>query len=244
MSLAIGPDNRVTRYNACNVNGYRFHTIDREKDRKTQNSGVVVKGEHDRKTIQFYGVVTDIIEVEYLFGPNKVLVFKCDWWNVGSSQGIVVDKEWNTTSINHTRTWYLDQPFVLASQAEQVFYLKDMKLGGRWHIVEKVTPRGSYDVPEVNNNNDLEDDEAYQDNEFEYPVIVTESDEVPILNRGNTDFERRIEAGLVLDEAASRRERYQDDDMIVADYEIEQLSSSDDEQDEQILATDDDLDSN
>lgn len=44
LSLARGPDKRVFRYKGCNINGLRFHSKDREMERKTQNSGVVVQG--------------------------------------------------------------------------------------------------------------------------------------------------------------------------------------------------------
>ncbi|KAG8364710.1 hypothetical protein BUALT_Bualt18G0026900 [Buddleja alternifolia] len=68
VSLANGPDTRVKYYNGCNVNGFRFHTKDREINKKTQNSGVVVDGEHNQKIIEFYGIITDIIEMG---GPGR-----------------------------------------------------------------------------------------------------------------------------------------------------------------------------
>ncbi|KAG8371561.1 hypothetical protein BUALT_Bualt13G0100800 [Buddleja alternifolia] len=68
VSLANGPDTRVKYYNGCNVNGFRFHTKDHESNKKTQNSGEVVDGEHNQKIIEFYGVITDIIEMG---GPGR-----------------------------------------------------------------------------------------------------------------------------------------------------------------------------
>ncbi|PKA65505.1 hypothetical protein AXF42_Ash005839 [Apostasia shenzhenica] len=62
----MGPDNRIRRYDSCMVNGYRFHTIAHEKGRRTQNNGVVVKGDLGNSIIDIYGVVNDIIEVDYL----------------------------------------------------------------------------------------------------------------------------------------------------------------------------------
>jgi hypothetical protein len=35
-SLACGPDFRVRKYSSCIVNGARFNTIDRDKNKKTQ----------------------------------------------------------------------------------------------------------------------------------------------------------------------------------------------------------------
>ncbi|KAL0337733.1 UNVERIFIED_CONTAM: hypothetical protein Scaly_2048400 [Sesamum calycinum] len=159
ISLANGPDTRVKHYTGCNVNGFRFHTKDRENNKKTQNSGVVVEGEHNKKIIDFYGVVKDIIEVDYLQGAKRVLIFKCDWWNLNDRSGIQMDRNSNITSVNVSKTWYDDQPFVLAYQVRQAFYLQDLKLGKNWHIVEKTQPRGTYEIPNQKHiePNDLED---------------------------------------------------------------------------------------
>lgn len=51
---------RVTHYEACVVNGLRFHTKQREKGKKTQNSGVVVKVEEESRFQNYYGLLTDI----------------------------------------------------------------------------------------------------------------------------------------------------------------------------------------
>jgi hypothetical protein len=40
-SLACDPDFRVRKYSSCIVNGVRFNTVDRDKHRKTQNSGIM-----------------------------------------------------------------------------------------------------------------------------------------------------------------------------------------------------------
>ena len=39
--LTCGPDFRVRKYSSCIVNGVSFNTVDRDKNKKTQNSGVV-----------------------------------------------------------------------------------------------------------------------------------------------------------------------------------------------------------
>ena len=64
-ALACGPDNRVKTYSACVVDGVRFVTAGREKDRKTQNSGVMTTCNHDKVERDFYGVLTDIMELSY-----------------------------------------------------------------------------------------------------------------------------------------------------------------------------------
>ncbi|XP_028082248.1 uncharacterized protein LOC114283584 [Camellia sinensis] len=55
-SLANGPSAIVNTYSRCISNGVRFHTIDRDNCRKTQNSGLVVEGEHEAQVEQVFYV--------------------------------------------------------------------------------------------------------------------------------------------------------------------------------------------
>ena len=134
IDLVKGPQKTISRMSGCTINGHRFHTKVRERRRKSQNSGVLVQGDHQGEIIDFYGVLIDIIELYYI-GRNRVLIFKCDWWDVGNKRRINVD-EFGFVSVNVNKTWYKDQPIVLASQAQQVFYVNDLKLGKDWRVVE------------------------------------------------------------------------------------------------------------
>lgn len=40
-SLALSPDARVVVHHMCNVNGARFRSVEREKNMRTQNSGIM-----------------------------------------------------------------------------------------------------------------------------------------------------------------------------------------------------------
>lgn len=142
--LARGPDPRARRYNGCIVNGVRFHTVSREKNLKTQNSGVMVEGNHDNDSIDFFGVINDIIELEYI-SNNRVVLFKCDWYDLDKRKKGMI-KEGRLTSIKTTRFWYKDDPYVLALQAQQVFYLLDLKFGAEWRVVQKFKHRHLYDL--------------------------------------------------------------------------------------------------
>ncbi|XP_055961007.1 uncharacterized protein LOC126672505 [Mercurialis annua] len=144
-ALGLGPDIRIARYSGIIVNGVRFHTVERDNFRRTQNNGVSVTGEHKSKEIEFYGVLTDIIDLQYVNG-NHVFLFKCDWWDVGDKNGIKTDG--NLVSVNVSRKWYTGDSFVLSSQVQQVFYVSDMKNGGHWKIVQKSFHRNIFDVPE------------------------------------------------------------------------------------------------
>ena len=71
----------------------------------------------------YYGVLIDIIELRYM-GGNKIVMFKCEWWDVNTpGKGIMVD-EYGRTHVNVTCKLKSNEPFVLACQVEQVFYIK------------------------------------------------------------------------------------------------------------------------
>jgi len=53
------------------------------------------------------------------------------------------------TIVNTSRKWYESDLFILATQAVQVFYLNDPKLGDSWKVVQKFTNRNIYDVPAI-----------------------------------------------------------------------------------------------
>jgi hypothetical protein len=95
------------------VNGVRFHTKECAQNRTTQNSGVVVRGEHNNSIIEFYGEPRNIFELHYP-GINLVFLFECDWWDTGSTRGIKMENGF--TIVNTSRKWYESDPFILATQ--------------------------------------------------------------------------------------------------------------------------------
>ncbi|CAL1382067.1 unnamed protein product [Linum trigynum] len=83
------------------------------------------------------------------------------------------------------RKWGAEDPYVLASQANQVFYIADIKNGGAWHIVHKVCPRSLYDVPEKEaaiHGDPLSENQPYQQDVDLSDFHVSES-ELPDLSR-------------------------------------------------------------
>lgn len=150
--LAAGPSKWVRRYSRYIINGFRFHTKKIERRRKTQNSGVFVDAStnsyasiKDKNPVYanmiFYGVLTDIIELSYA-NDMKYVLFKCDWvdYNNGCKQD-----EYNFTLVNFKHLLYkqnrdTDEPFILASQAMQAWYVPDPHETD-WHVAIKMTPR-------------------------------------------------------------------------------------------------------
>lgn len=196
-ALACGPNVRARKYNCCIVNGVRFHTKERDARRKSQNSGVLVKGDHDDNSTDFFGVLKSIVELEYI-KDNRSVLFECEWFETDKRKKACIQQDEFFLSINITKTWYKDDPYVLANQASQVFYLNDTKLGKNWRVVQEFKHRHLYD-PSMENE-DLENDsvigtDAYQDQVSSRHPGSTEINEVGQLNREDIEPEN-IDVGV------------------------------------------------
>ena len=77
----------------------------------------------------FYGVVTEIWDLDY--NIFNILVFKCDW--VDSRNRVKVD-EFGFTLVDLSKIGHKLDHFVLETQVQQVFYVKD-QVDPRWSIV-------------------------------------------------------------------------------------------------------------
>ncbi|XP_019261156.1 PREDICTED: uncharacterized protein LOC109239086 [Nicotiana attenuata] len=67
--------------------------------------------------VTYCGAIQDIIEIDY-WGCFSVVLFRCDWfYNEIDGYGL--------TLVNFNRLCNTDDPFVLASQVHQVFYVED-----------------------------------------------------------------------------------------------------------------------
>ncbi|KAI3755132.1 hypothetical protein L1987_54927 [Smallanthus sonchifolius] len=166
-ALAHGPL-YASSYTAYIVNGVRFVVQNRDSRRATQNSGVVTIGEDDTP---FYGQLEEIIELNYIDGYSVVL-FRCKWFD---TRGKRLIKQNNTTIIDIGRYWYVgkewydDVQYILATQAKQVFYLRDpSRTTGQWRVVEDVHHRKLWDHPIVVNEIDILHDTQSND----YTLVV------------------------------------------------------------------------
>ena len=123
---------------ACVVEGVWYHTTDREKNNKAQNSGVMVEGTNDSEVnddgeeeiIDFYGQLKEIIKLQYnsTHGVNRsVVLFRCDWFDLDAKKTGLKD-DGHFKSINIGKCWYKNDPFILATQSTKVFYLQDKSM--------------------------------------------------------------------------------------------------------------------
>ena len=116
-SLACWPNRRVQWYTACIINGVRYHTMGREAHRKTQNSTIKTVGTHNDDTIDFYGTIIDIIELNYTKnnkGDRSIILLRCEWYNLEGRTYQMKDDGY-FKSINIEGRWYKNDPFILAT---------------------------------------------------------------------------------------------------------------------------------
>ncbi|CAI9276919.1 unnamed protein product [Lactuca saligna] len=181
--LARGPLRHVRSYKGYFVNGYKFHTEKYGDGRVTHNSGVCVRGTcYNETECDYYGLLDEVLEVEYQgIGHCIVVLFKCVWFN--PTEGVRVDRKHNLVDIKYKSRLRNEDSFILASQAEQVYYapypvMKDLK---DWWAVVKTKPRGVYDLRQcVIEEDDDEDEEGqfFQESEAILPSTSSDANEV------------------------------------------------------------------
>lgn len=181
--LSKGLNKRVTCYKGYNVNGFRF-TVHREDNfKQSQNSGVMIKGttyddndtdnENDNEN-DYFGVLVDIIEMDFLGDGNRFVMFKCDWYDI--YKGMKVDPQFHTIQINKRLRLKTYEPFVFAFQAEQVFYVPNVSGKNMdWCTVVITKARNHFDVKEKQTN-------IYQDVCTEFISLNGNEDDINVDN--------------------------------------------------------------
>ncbi|GJZ04345.1 putative reverse transcriptase domain-containing protein [Tanacetum coccineum] len=127
--ISYGPRATIVKYEAYNINGYTFRTKSND-DIVYQNSRVSVEAVdlHISKEVVttrksfYYRVLQEIWVLDYRF--RKIPLFKYDWVN-HKAGGVKYDPNLSYTLVDLNSLGHKDDPFILASQARQVFYVKD-----------------------------------------------------------------------------------------------------------------------
>jgi hypothetical protein len=158
--LAKAPMMTARKYSSYTLNGFDFHTKSYDDGRSVQNSGVALiaesecfeRGNKDNIILgnkTYYGIIKEIVELNYQHKGNVVL-FKCDWVDNRVQDKWVKTDQFGVTSVNfrylfNTGEKISDEPFILASQAVQVFYVPD-PIDTEWAAVLQSKPRDFYDM--------------------------------------------------------------------------------------------------
>lgn len=140
---------RAKSWPICFVNGYKFHTLSRGEGKTTYNSGVCVSGTgHDGTSSDYYGVLIEILELEWPSQATKKLVlFYCDWFDP-SNRGMRTHNQYKIIEVRKGRKYEKFDPFIFPKAATQVYYSpypRRQRDKIDWLVVIKTKPRGVVD---------------------------------------------------------------------------------------------------
>ncbi|XP_016206569.1 uncharacterized protein LOC107646941 [Arachis ipaensis] len=193
--LARGPNKVAKRFSGFVINGYRFHTRHRDVRRKTQNSGVTLEAltpsfanVKDKNPIEakvtYYGRIVNMFELDY-YGQFKVVLFKCEWYTVAKDH-------FGLSYVYFSKKCYQEEPFVLASQVNQCFYVQDPYVSDKYYVMKRI-PRDLFRI-----SDDLESDSSTI-----YAREPCEPEMIPSLpnDNGEVDLVRNNLRATILDMA-------------------------------------------
>jgi len=145
----------VKKYSSYFLNGCTFHTYNYGKGKATQCYGVSTvaatssfSSSRDQNPVvgdvAYYGRIPEIVELNYS-NEGYAVLFKCDWVR---QNRLKVDK-FGMPLVNfqhvHNTEDPAAEPFILASQAKQVYYVQD-PTDIEWNFVVNPSPRDFYDM--------------------------------------------------------------------------------------------------
>ncbi|KAG2286502.1 hypothetical protein Bca52824_046106 [Brassica carinata] len=118
--MVVGPNFVVKSYPRFCTRGYAFTTQKRRRSSTTYDAGVCSASGDD----VYYGHIHEILEIKYLGMVGlRCTVFYCDWHDNTPDRGVRTDA-FGVISVNSRRKLQYYDPFILASQADQVCYIK------------------------------------------------------------------------------------------------------------------------
>ena len=130
--------------------------------------------------------------------------------------------------------WYENEPFILASQAEQVFYVDDLFNGPHWRVVEYFGHRHIWDILEA----DVNDVIVVQDTESTNVDLVVELLEINTLtwNLPNVSFNVVISdvESILKNKSCAEDDEFdmaQEEDEILEEYVEEEFVESNEDDD-------------
>ena len=123
--LARQPSWHILTCKGYEINGNTFYIVAQDKRSTNQNSGVRIDATDPSGNKQtYYGRIEEIWELDYA-SHFKVPLFKCQWVKT-TGGGVAVDNQYGMTTVDLNNIGYKGEPFVLAKDVTQVFYVKDM----------------------------------------------------------------------------------------------------------------------
>lgn len=124
--------------------GYAFKIFRENNTQSTRNDGISARSGE----IIYYGILREILEIHFpgILNLRCVALF-ADWYNPIAGYGVRID-EFGVTSVHSRRRLPNYDPFILASQADQVTYIRYPRVRNKqdpWIAVIPIIPRGKVD---------------------------------------------------------------------------------------------------
>ena len=147
--LCSRPSQVATRYTRMKAYGNHFRVDDHQTTTlQTYDSGVAsvfhLSGtESDSPTLNYVGVLKDILKLNY--GPLRtpIIIFRCEWMkqhdNWGNPCYVRDDAGFMVVNFRH-KVPRMSDPFIFPSQATQVFWSEEVGRPG-WRVVLAKEPR-------------------------------------------------------------------------------------------------------
>ncbi|WRX28001.1 protein of unknown function DUF4216 - like 7 [Theobroma cacao] len=177
----------------------------------------------------FYGILVDIIELEYFGIGNKVVLFKCHWFD--TEKGIKVDPLLGLVEIKCNSILAINEPFVLAAKVHQVYYSSyPLRKRDRrdWWAVFKTKARSRYNIlSSGDRENEIDLNEEVCQEDVSISINATPSEELNNLTvLASGDYE---EVNLLIEDEDDDMQRDEDEE---DDMERDENEDDDEEEDE------------
>lgn len=142
--LLVGPKFVAVSYPMYCTRGYAFKIFRENNTQSTRNDGISARSGE----IIYYGILREILEIHFpgILNLRCVALF-ADWYNPIAGYGVRID-EFGVTSVHSRRRLPNYDPFILASQADQVTYIRYPRVRNKqdpWIAVIPIIPRGKVD---------------------------------------------------------------------------------------------------
>ena len=148
--LAQGPFMVARKYHSYAIRGFTYHTSSSDEGRSVQSSGVATSAESSSGKQIYYGIIREIVELDYRHRGNMVL-FRCDWVDNRVPNKWVKTDQFGVTTVNFNHLFssgkkLSDEPFIFASQATQVYYVPEAVDEDWCAVVQNKKPQDTYDM--------------------------------------------------------------------------------------------------
>ncbi|GLU23261.1 hypothetical protein SLE2022_392830 [Rubroshorea leprosula] len=167
-----------------------------------------------------------------------VVLFKCDWYETPPARGIVVDQKHRLVDINPNRKLRTYEPFILTSQAKQVYYTPYPSHNSNrkgWLVALKCKAKSIIEMPDKQEDQHDEPEPIFQDDDPLAPQL-TKTD--LILYQPIQHIDGIVSAINVEFEDVNDDREFEDEDEDEEEEEFEDYSTSEEDNIDHISESD------